>query len=136
LDPQNPSFDELRAVLRVIRDEKFSASVSKFKFCRKAKNLPELFQTLLKQGNCPLVDKRLRLVILPSSHEWLRGVLYCYHNKIKFERARRHEYADLYVKSGLGFYKSGVDEIVVDFHYRADNAERDLFMALGLKRFE
>lgn len=136
LDRSNAAFEDLLVMFELIGRQKFNPARSKFCFYKKDKNLPELFQFLESTRHSPLVDKRLRMVICPMAHELLKAVLYCYHNNIKFEREKQDEYADLYIKTGLGWYRSTTGSLVCSSNYKSTREERDLFMILGVTKFE
>lgn len=104
-------------------------------FYEKDVTLPDLVLQLRAEGEWPIIDKNLGIVVCPYAHEWVKAQLYAYHKNIAYEHRKRDEYADAWVQEGMGWYQSSLGGVRKSKAYVGDASERRALKLLGVNRF-
>lgn len=99
---------------------------------RKGSSLFGVVDKLKSQRRYPIVDKKLKIVLGASAHDYLRAQLFRYHYHDGYpdrEYIETREATDRYLTEGHGYLISSMqpDVIVTGRKYRRDRYDKDLF---------
>jgi|GEM_PF-6527689 len=137
LDPSNKYYSALR--------RNIGNAPSEYVFAVKNRHLIGMVEEMRGAGVCPIIDKKLSVVIGCISHRNVRANFYRYHMNMADRAFSSEEYdkqADAYTFDGFGYHFSSMMEFaplfgqkvrpIVGSAYQPDRLDRDLFRFYGV----